>query len=362
MPKFSIPRLIELQYQDAIAKLIADLLPPLIYLCIPLTLLFHLPASSKASRFFFSSTVFRILLPLQAVSWADFLLADMFCSLSKSMGDLASAFCIIGSSSYSLAFGSSLFDRRSTPFFTLVSNHPTEGLCSPLSLLSMSAICLPYAIRFVQCLIVYYSTGKTSQIFNALKYLSAFPALLLTLEEHERHVHSLPFDKFNLWIFSASFNSLFSFYWDIEMDWDMPWLYSMATASKWLPSSAHHHQPIWRRWLPTLRPNPLFDSPFYAWACFSNLIMRVAWTYRLLGNIESNAVIALGVGLLEVFRRYQWSFIRIETELRKVAGKESSSVALMDEDGRKEVVASQIDESGDLREMELVSIDLKSEE
>jgi hypothetical protein len=273
------------------------------------------------------------------------------------MGDLASAFCIIGSSSYSLAFGSPLREDLSTPFFTLVSNHPTEGVCSPLSLLSMSAVCLPYAIRFIQCLIVYRSTGKTSQIFNAMKYLSAFPALLLTLEEHERHVHSLPFDKFNLWIFFASFNSMFSFYWDVEMDWDLPWLYSMATASKRPSVSAAQTggQPIWRRWLPTLRPNPLFDSSFYAFACFSNLIMRLAWTYRLLGNIESNAVIALGVGLIEVFRRYQWSFLRIETELRKVGAKERSSVALMDEEGRKEIIGGQIDESGELREMELVA-------
>ena len=89
--------------------------------------------------------------------------------------------------------------------------------------------------------------------------------------------------------------------------------------------------------------------------------MRLAWTYRLLGNIESNAVIALGIGLVEVFRRYQWSFIRIETELRKVSAKERSSTLLMDEEGRKEVLSSQmIDEGSGVsrEELEMVPIDL----
>lgn len=89
--------------------------------------------------------------------------------------------------------------------------------------------------------------------------------------------------------------------------------------------------------------------------------MRFAWTYRLLGNIESNAAIALGVGLIEVYRRYQWSFVRIETELRKVSAKERSSTTLMDDEGRKEAVPSQIDDNGVSREMDLVKVDLNDE-
>ena len=40
------------------------------------------------------------------------------------------------------------------------------GFCSPLAPLSMTAICLPYAIRFVQCLIVYRTTGNTNQVWG----------------------------------------------------------------------------------------------------------------------------------------------------------------------------------------------------
>lgn len=59
----------------------------------------------------------------------------------------------------------------------------------------------------------------------------------------------------------------------------------------------------WRRLFPFVRPNSLYPSSFYAWACLSNLVLRLMWTYRLLGNIEKNAVFALAVALLEVFRR-----------------------------------------------------------
>ena len=68
-------------------------------------------------------------------------------------------------------------------------------------------------------------------MFNALKYCSAFPALLLTLMEHESHVHGRPFASFWIWIYCALFNTAFSFYWDVEQDWDMPWLAAAAATA-----------------------------------------------------------------------------------------------------------------------------------
>ena len=68
-------------------------------------------------------------------------------------------------------------------------------------------------------------------MFNALKYCSAFPALLLTLMEHESHVHGRSFASFWIWIYCALFNTAFSFYWDVEQDWDMPWLAAAAATA-----------------------------------------------------------------------------------------------------------------------------------
>lgn len=63
-----------------------------------------------------------------------------------------------------------------------------------------------------------------TQIFNAIKYCSAFPALVLTAIEHEYHVAGRPFPYARPWLAAALVNTLYSFYWDVEMDWDMPWL------------------------------------------------------------------------------------------------------------------------------------------
>ena len=43
------------------------------------------------------------------------------------------------------------------------------------------------------------------------------------------------------------------------------------------------------------------------------------WVHRLLGKLEAHESVALGLVLLEVWRRHQWVHIRIETELKQVA-------------------------------------------
>lgn len=57
-----------------------------------------------------------------------------------------------------------------------------------------------------------------------MKYASAFPALLLTAIEHEAHIAGEHFMLQHTWVFVMLVNSLYSFYWDVEQDWDMPWL------------------------------------------------------------------------------------------------------------------------------------------
>lgn len=37
-------------------------------------------------------------------------------------------------------------------------------------------------------------------------------------------IHSAP--SCNRWIACILFNSLYSFYWDVEQDWDMPWFWA----------------------------------------------------------------------------------------------------------------------------------------
>ena len=73
----------------------------------------------------------------------------------------------------------------------------------------------------------------------------------------------------------------------------------------------------------------MFSSPWYVWAVASNLLLRLSWTHRLLGDLEAMSVVALAVAMLEVLRRYQWAFIRVETELRKLRGKAAPQAPLV---------------------------------
>lgn len=70
--------------------------------------------------------------------------------------------------------------------------------------------------------------------------------------------------------------------------------------------------------LPALRAGSLYRTRYYAWLIGSNLVLRLAWAHRLVGNLESHAAVALAVALLEAFRRHQWAYVRVETEVRKL--------------------------------------------
>jgi hypothetical protein len=74
-----------------------------------------------------------------------------------------------------------------TPLTRRVCTHAPQ-VVNPVAVPVLCALCLPYAIRFVQCLLVNRATGARSQLANAAKYATAFPALVLTALEHEHHV------------------------------------------------------------------------------------------------------------------------------------------------------------------------------
>jgi hypothetical protein len=64
------------------------------------------------------------------------------------------------------------------------------------------------------------------QLFNAAKYTSSIPALLLTaLQQHPSATASTT----RLWLLVSVVNSAFCYYWDVEQDWGMPWFMARHT-------------------------------------------------------------------------------------------------------------------------------------
>lgn len=69
--------------------------PPVMYATSLFILLVPGKWLRRTSRSFFCTTLWRVLVPFQPVTWADFLLADILTSLAKSSSDLARSICLM---------------------------------------------------------------------------------------------------------------------------------------------------------------------------------------------------------------------------------------------------------------------------
>lgn len=76
----------------------------------------------------------------------------------------------------------------------------------------------------------------------------------------------------------------------------------------------------WLLPLPAVKPDQLYSRRWYAWLVASNLLLRFSWAHRLCGDLEGHASVLLVVALLEVVRRWQWLYVRVEVELRAQGG------------------------------------------
>ena len=243
-------------------------------------------------------------------------------------------------------------------------------------------VCLPYLVRFRQCVLESYQSGwtNTRPLFNALKYFSAFPVILLSAAQKSVVVdvaaskgmtvqqladsddrwfgeHRL----FRLWLLAVVVNSMYSFWWDVEMDWGL----ALCQVDTWVPktdspsprrpdlslvgrarrlvsrgSISHAHQ---RSPHPTTSPNLSHPSPtspklsFFAFGlrptlllpdpivyhlfAIIDLVLRFTWSLKLSSHLHTISEIESGVFImeaLELIRRWMWVFIRVEWEAVKM--------------------------------------------
>lgn len=69
---------------------------------------------------------------------------------------------------------------------------------------------------------------------------------------------------------------------------------------------------------PLIHTTALYRRPFYFYLIGSNAILRLSWIYKLSPHVRHNYVAVFAIVLAECFRRFQWLFVRIEVELRRV--------------------------------------------
>lgn len=170
------------------------------------------------------------------------------------------------------------------------------------------------------------ASPKTRALFNALKYATAFPVIILSALQGkfgDPHGHTVP-DKvilthawmspntiFRVWGLSVLVNSLFSFWWDITNDWGLHLL---------LPSrlkASTSNNTVLRRIL--LLPDPTI----YYLIILLDLILRFTWSLKLSSHLHSIHEIEMGIFLLEaleVTRRWIWVYVRVEWEAVRKGG------------------------------------------
>jgi len=141
----------------------------------------------------------------------------------------------------------------------------------------------------------------------ALKYTTTFPVIFISALKY--HVElEFWFGRLRpLWVLCAVLNSCYSFYWDITKDWDLGWLSGP-----------------WRSRKQCLRPTLLYNRPWvYYWSIGSNMVLRGAWTYKLSAHLRHNFKTVFFFSFLEMLRRFQWVFFRVEIAAIKLSNTQT---------------------------------------
>ncbi|KAI4322563.1 hypothetical protein L6164_022243 [Bauhinia variegata] len=262
--------------------------PVILYAAVGMILIFPFDIFYFSSRYYFLRTLWRIVFPLQAISFSDFFVADILTSMAKVFSDLERSVC-------------RMVHRQVATIAWL----EADSVCGSHSVAIPLVLVLPYLFRLFQCLRQYKDTGEKTTLLNALKYSTAVPVIFLSALKY--HVFPDRWTNFYrpLWLLSSVVNSLYSFYWDLSRDWDLSGFTRIFKFTK--PHICSHllHGRLW----------------VYFWVIGSNLVLRCTWTYKLSAHLRHNYLTVFAIAALEIFRRFQWIFFRIENEWNKMNSK-----------------------------------------
>ncbi|KAG5540164.1 hypothetical protein RHGRI_020407 [Rhododendron griersonianum] len=268
--------------------------PVLLYAAVAMLLIFPFDIFYLSTRYFFMRTLWRIVFPLQAssslsaISFADFFLADILTSMSKVLSDLERSVC-----------------RMVHRQVATIAWFEADSVCGSHAVAIPVVLVLPYIFRLFQCLRQYKDSGEKTTLLNALKYSTAIPVIFLSALKY----HVFP-DRWTniyrpLWLLSSVLNSLYSFYWDVTRDWDLSGFTRIFKFSK---PNIFSHLLYGRKWV-------------YLWVIGSNLVLRCTWTYKLSAHLRHNYLTVFAITALEMIRRFQWVFFRVEKEWNKMSSK-----------------------------------------
>ncbi|KAH6807178.1 EXS family protein [Perilla frutescens var. frutescens] len=237
----------------------------------------------KSSRYRFLSVIRNIILsPLYKVVMLDFFMADQLCSQVPMLRDLENIACYYITGSYKTQDYE--YCMRTTYYRDL----------------AYAVSFLPYYWRAMQCARRWFDEGHTSHLVNLGKYVSAMLAAGAKVAyEKEKSAGWLC-----LVVVMSSAATLYQLYWDFVKDWGLLQLNSKN---------------------PWLRDELMLRRKFIYYISMGlNLVLRLAWLQTVFhynfGKVDYR-VTMLFLAALEVVRRGQWNFYRLENEHLNNAGK-----------------------------------------
>jgi hypothetical protein len=162
--------------------------------------------------------------------------------------------------------------------------------------------------------------GNIQHLLNAIKYSTAFlPTISMILFKCG------VLKTQSLWYFTTFINSSYSFYWDITNDWNFGFF------TKFLTSRSN---------IKLFRSRMVYSKAVYTIAILIDLQLRYLWLYKLFyvtnATHEATAITSFFIMLfttemgnfileiLEIFRRWVWVFIKVETEYVKMASSDQA--------------------------------------
>ncbi|KAJ1814220.1 protein-ER retention protein [Coemansia sp. RSA 2675] len=297
-------------------------------------------------RMQFLGSLVRIVVPSMTgpVFLCDIIMADILTSCARTFADLRLVACQFASLAW----------------------RDEASACSDTGMVGAFLVAMPYAFRLRQCVNEYRNAAPgspeaTRHFANAVKYASSFPVICLSAMHRRAEIEaSTGVGKsgwtlrptFGLWVLAVAFNSLYSYYWDVAFDWNLghsrsgwkladvvvpPVSASPAPGSvlgavdetselaiaRELVSPAEAlardaYEPTAKRSFPRwLRPRLRFAWIWLYYAAMAiDFLLRITWTMKLSSyiRIDQMAFGGFWLNILEVYRRWQWTFLRIEKE------------------------------------------------
>jgi hypothetical protein len=227
-----------------------------------------------------------VFFPLNSITFPEVMLADAMTSLSKVLKDI----------------GITLVAFYSQSANSNIVYHHEEGMILVALLAS-----LPFWIRIRQCWVQFKGSDdfwvKLPVTLNLIKYATAFPPIWLAAAASLGYFHP---DLPAITAAMAAVNSLYSYTWDIMMDWG---LITLTRHGKFIP-----------------RQRMMMPVYWYILAAALNLVLRFSWAANRipqLSNLHSSHLVLM-VELAEVSRRSMWNIFRVEWEVMSQQDRLSS--------------------------------------